>query len=74
MKGWRKSLPISVPAVSSSFPNIGDGLIGVWPRRPRCIGNFNQFYQFSFQEGAKAYEVFDKKLDNCIKAILLTLV
>ena len=29
-------------------------------------------HQFSLQEGAKAYEVFDKKLDNCIKAILLT--
>jgi len=31
-------------------------------------------HQFSLQEGAKAYEVFDKKLNNCIKAILLTLV
>ena len=29
-------------------------------------------HQFSLKEGAKAYEVFDKKLDNCIKAILLT--
>ena len=27
-------------------------------------------HQFSLKEGAKAYEVFDKKLDNCIKAIL----
>jgi hypothetical protein len=24
------------------------------------------------QEGARAYEVFDKKMDNCIKAVLLT--
>jgi threonine dehydrogenase-like Zn-dependent dehydrogenase len=24
------------------------------------------------EEGAKAYEVFDKKLDNCIKVVLLT--
>jgi len=29
-------------------------------------------HQFSLREGAKAYEVFDKKMDNCIKAILLT--
>ncbi|HLG41354.1 MAG TPA: alcohol dehydrogenase family protein [Chitinophagaceae bacterium] len=29
-------------------------------------------HQFSLQEGAKAYDVFDKKLDNCIKAVLLT--
>jgi threonine dehydrogenase-like Zn-dependent dehydrogenase len=29
-------------------------------------------HQFSLKEGAKAYEVFDKKLDNCIKAVLLT--
>jgi len=30
-------------------------------------------HQFSLKEGARAYEVFDKKLDNCVKAILLTL-
>ena len=29
-------------------------------------------HQFSLQQGAKAYEVFDKKLDNCIKAVLMT--
>jgi threonine dehydrogenase-like Zn-dependent dehydrogenase len=29
-------------------------------------------HQFSLKEGATAYEVFDKKLDNCIKAVLLT--
>ncbi len=29
-------------------------------------------HQFSLKEGAKAYEVFDKKLDNCIKAVLMT--
>ena len=29
-------------------------------------------HQFPLQQGARAYEVFDKKLDNCIKAILLT--
>ncbi|MES1216227.1 MAG: alcohol dehydrogenase family protein [Bacteroidota bacterium] len=29
-------------------------------------------HQFSLAEGAKAYEVFDKKMDNCIKAVLLT--
>lgn len=29
-------------------------------------------HQFSLKEGAKAYEVFDKKIDNCIKAVLLT--
>jgi threonine dehydrogenase-like Zn-dependent dehydrogenase len=29
-------------------------------------------HQFFLPEGATAYEVFDKKLDNCIKAVLLT--
>ena len=29
-------------------------------------------HQFSLQEGAKAYEAFDKKPDNCIKPVLLT--
>ncbi|MBS1918888.1 MAG: alcohol dehydrogenase catalytic domain-containing protein [Bacteroidetes bacterium] len=29
-------------------------------------------HQFTLREGANAYEVFDKKLDNCIKAVLLT--
>jgi threonine dehydrogenase-like Zn-dependent dehydrogenase len=29
-------------------------------------------HQFPLGEGAKAYEVFDKKMDNCIKAVLLT--
>lgn len=29
-------------------------------------------HNFLLQEGAKAYEVFDKKLDNCIKAVLQT--
>lgn len=29
-------------------------------------------HQFALKDGAKAYEVFDKKLDNCIKAVLLT--
>ncbi len=29
-------------------------------------------HQFSLMQGAKAYEVFDKKMDSCIKAILLT--
>jgi threonine dehydrogenase-like Zn-dependent dehydrogenase len=29
-------------------------------------------HQFSLQEGAKAYNVFDKKLDGCIKAVLAT--
>jgi len=29
-------------------------------------------HQFPLQQGALAYEFFDKKLDNCIKAILLT--
>jgi threonine dehydrogenase-like Zn-dependent dehydrogenase len=29
-------------------------------------------HQFSLKEGARAYEVFDKKMDNCIKAILMT--
>ena len=29
-------------------------------------------HQFPLQEGAEAYEVFDKKLDKCIKAVLLT--
>ena len=28
-------------------------------------------HEFSLKEGATAYEVFDKKLDNCIKAVLL---
>jgi threonine dehydrogenase-like Zn-dependent dehydrogenase len=28
-------------------------------------------HQFTLKEGAKAYEVFDKKIDNCIKAVLL---
>jgi S-(hydroxymethyl)glutathione dehydrogenase/alcohol dehydrogenase len=28
-------------------------------------------HQFPLHQGARAYEVFDKKLDNCIKAILL---
>ncbi|MEJ0104536.1 MAG: alcohol dehydrogenase family protein [Bacteroidota bacterium] len=28
-------------------------------------------HQFSLAEGATAYEVFDKKMDNCIKAVLL---
>jgi threonine dehydrogenase-like Zn-dependent dehydrogenase len=28
-------------------------------------------HQFSLKEGARAYEVFDKKLDNCIKPVLL---
>lgn len=27
-------------------------------------------HQFSLQQGAEAYNVFDKKLDNCIKAVL----
>src|SRR6266496_3223978 len=27
-------------------------------------------HQFSLLQGAKAYEVFDKKMDNCIKAVL----
>ena len=27
-------------------------------------------HQFPLEEGARAYEVFDKKLDNCIKAVL----
>ena len=27
-------------------------------------------HRFSLTEGAKAYEVFDKKIDNCIKAVL----
>lgn len=31
-------------------------------------------HQFSLEEGAKAYEVFDKKMDSCIKAVLLTSV
>ncbi|MBC7873019.1 MAG: hypothetical protein H7Y01_03425, partial [Ferruginibacter sp.] len=26
-------------------------------------------HQFALEEGAKAYDVFDKKLDNCIKAV-----
>ena len=29
-------------------------------------------HRFDLNEGVKAYEVFDKKLDDCIKAILLT--
>jgi threonine dehydrogenase-like Zn-dependent dehydrogenase len=29
-------------------------------------------HQFSLNEGARAYEVFDKKMDNCIKAVLMT--
>lgn len=29
-------------------------------------------HQFSLKEGARAYEVFDKKMDNCIKAVLMT--
>ncbi len=29
-------------------------------------------HQFQLSEGAKAYEVFDKKMNNCIKAVLLT--
>lgn len=27
-------------------------------------------HHFSLEEGARAYEIFDKKLDNCIKAVL----
>ena len=30
-------------------------------------------HQFYLGEGAKAYKVFDKKLDSCIKAVLLTM-
>jgi threonine dehydrogenase-like Zn-dependent dehydrogenase len=29
-------------------------------------------HQFPLHHGAKAYDVFDKKLDNCIKAVLMT--
>jgi len=29
-------------------------------------------HQFALEEGAKAYEVFDKKLDGCIKPVLMT--
>jgi len=29
-------------------------------------------HQFTLNEGARAYEVFDKKLDHCVKAVLLT--
>ena len=29
-------------------------------------------HEFSLKDGAKAYEVFDKKMDGCIKTILLT--
>lgn len=29
-------------------------------------------HNFSLKDGARAYEVFDKKLDNCIKAVLKT--
>jgi threonine dehydrogenase-like Zn-dependent dehydrogenase len=28
-------------------------------------------HQFSLEEGAKAYDVFDKKLDRCIKLVLM---
>jgi len=28
-------------------------------------------HQFALEDGARAYEVFDKKLDNCIKPVLL---
>ena len=28
-------------------------------------------HRFNLQEGVKAYEVFDKKLDNCIKTVLI---
>lgn len=28
-------------------------------------------HQFPLADGATAYEVFDKKLDNCIKAVLM---
>src|SRR5262249_33920874 len=28
-------------------------------------------HEFELGEGTKAYEVFDKKLDNCIKAVLV---
>jgi threonine dehydrogenase-like Zn-dependent dehydrogenase len=29
-------------------------------------------HQFALRDGPNAYEVFDKKLDNCIKAVLIT--
>lgn len=29
-------------------------------------------HQFALNEGPKAYEIFDKKLDNCIKTVLFT--
>ena len=29
-------------------------------------------HEFPLQQGAKAYNVFDQKLDGCIKAILIT--
>lgn len=29
-------------------------------------------HEFSLSEGAKAYTIFDQKMDNCIKAVLLT--
>ena len=29
-------------------------------------------HRFALQDGVKAYEVFDKKMDNCIKAVLIT--
>jgi threonine dehydrogenase-like Zn-dependent dehydrogenase len=28
-------------------------------------------HRFNLSEGVKAYEIFDKKLDNCIKTVLL---
>jgi threonine dehydrogenase-like Zn-dependent dehydrogenase len=28
-------------------------------------------HRFGLPEGAKAYDIFDKKLDDCIKAILI---
>ena len=28
-------------------------------------------HEFDLAEGTRAYEVFDKKLDNCIKAVLI---
>jgi threonine dehydrogenase-like Zn-dependent dehydrogenase len=29
-------------------------------------------HEFQLKDGAKAYDVFDRKLDNCVKAVLLT--
>ena len=29
-------------------------------------------HQFNLKDGARAYEVFDKKIDSCIKAVLIT--